>query len=68
GVSPDFGDAVVSLSGRFGRVLAAVLAHEENDRAGVEATGLAPSEVSDAYLDAVGHSLGTAAALVDSRS
>ena len=68
GVSADVGDAVVSLSGRFGRVLAAVLAHEENDRAGVEATGLAPSEVSDAYLDAVGRSLGTAAALVDSRS
>jgi len=68
GVSAEVGDAVVMLSGRFGPILAAVLAHEENDLAGVEATGLAPSDVAEAYLDAVAYSLGTAAALVDSRN
>ncbi|RYV51658.1 EAL and HDOD domain-containing protein [Pengzhenrongella frigida] len=64
GVSDDVGDALVSLSGPYGPVLAAVLAHEENDVAGVEATGFAPGDVARAYLDALADAHATAAALV----
>jgi len=63
GVSDDVGDALLTLSGPYGPVLAAVLAHEENDIAGVEATGLAPFDVAHAYLAAVADALGTATSL-----
>ena len=62
-VSPDVGDALLTRSGPYGRVLAAVLAHEENDVAGVIATGLSAHAVADAYLEAVAHALGTATTL-----
>lgn len=65
GVSDDVGNAVLNLSGPFGPVLAAVLAHEENDIAGVEATGLAQFDVAHAYLDAVAGALGTVTSLSD---
>ena len=68
GVSDDVGDALRTLSGPYGPVLAAVLAHEENDLAGVEATGLAPVDVAHAYLDAVVDALGTATALSGSHA
>ena len=63
GVSDDVGNAVLSLSGPYAPVLAAVLAHEENDIAGVEATGLAQFDVAHAYLAAVADSLGTVMSL-----
>ena len=63
GVSDDVGDALLSLTGPYGLVLGAVLAHEENDIVGVEATGFAPLEVARAYLAAVADALGTATAL-----
>lgn len=65
-VSRDVGDALLTRSGPYGRVLAAVLAHEENNIAGVEATGLCVHDVADAYLDAVADALGTATALATS--
>ena len=63
GVSDDVGAALLTRSGPYGPVLAAVLAHEENDSAGVEATGLAPLEVARCYLAAVADALRTATAL-----
>jgi len=68
GVSDEVGEAVLTLGGRYGRVLAAVLAYEENDLMGVEATGYASADVAHAYLDAVALSLGAATALADLRS
>jgi hypothetical protein len=41
----------------LGRLLAAVIAYEEQDIAALEATGLALFDVSRAYLAAVGWSL-----------
>ncbi|RYV50037.1 EAL and HDOD domain-containing protein [Pengzhenrongella frigida] len=63
GVSDDVGQALLSLSGPYGPTLAAVLAHEENDHAGVEASGLSPFDVARAYLAAVADALGTATSL-----
>jgi c-di-GMP-related signal transduction protein len=63
GVSPDVGDSLCDGTGPWGRVLAAVLAHEADDRPGVEATGLSPVAVSDAYLDAVGEAFAIATSL-----
>jgi c-di-GMP-related signal transduction protein len=63
GVSDDVGDALLSLSGPYGAVLAAVLAHEENDVAGVAATGLDPAVVARAYLGAVADAHAVAASL-----
>lgn len=63
GVSDQLADALLRFEGRYGRVLAAVLAHEENDAAGVQATGLEPWDVAHAYLAAVPNALATATAL-----
>ncbi|MGV8968346.1 MAG: EAL and HDOD domain-containing protein [Cellulomonas sp.] len=63
GVSDDVGDALLTLSGPFGPTLAAVLAHEENDDAGVAATGLDPAAVARAYLGAVADAHAVAATL-----
>jgi len=63
GVSDEVGDALLNLSGPYGPALAAVLAHEENNIGGVEATGLAQFEVAHAYLDAVADALGTVTSL-----
>lgn len=63
GVSDDVGDALLTLSGPFGPVLAAVLAHEENDDSGVGATGLDPADVARAYLGAVAEAHAVAGSL-----
>lgn len=65
GVSDDVASAVLTLSGPYGSVLAAVLAHEENDIESVEATGLAQLDVSLAYLDAIADALTTVTLLAD---
>ena len=65
GVSDDVGDAILTQYGPYGPVLAAVLAHEENDFSGVEATGLAPFSVANAYLTAVAAALTTTTSLAD---
>ena len=62
-VSDDVGDALLTLTGPYGPVLAGVLAHEENDIAGVAATGLDPVRVAGAYLAAVADARATAEAL-----
>ena len=63
GVSDDVADAIRDLRGPYGPALAAVLAHEENDFSGVEATGLAPFAVANAYLSAVAVALATTTSL-----
>ncbi|MGV8966463.1 MAG: EAL and HDOD domain-containing protein [Cellulomonas sp.] len=63
GVSDDVADALLSKYGPYGAVLGAVLAHEENDLSGVEATGLGTARVADAYLAAVVEALATTRAL-----
>ncbi|HEY8721998.1 EAL and HDOD domain-containing protein [Pengzhenrongella sp.] len=63
GVSADVGDALLTMTGPYGHVLAAVLAHEENDIAAVEATGLESFDVAHAYLAAIADALGTATSL-----
>lgn len=63
GVSGALAGALLRHEGRLGKVLAAVLAHEENDTEGVLATGLEPWDVAHAYLAAVPQALGTATAL-----
>ncbi|GAA2726476.1 EAL and HDOD domain-containing protein [Cellulomonas aerilata] len=63
GVSPDVRDSLSHGGGPWGPVLTAVLAHEADDAPGVEATGLSPVAVSDAYLDAVGGAFETATSL-----
>ena len=63
GVSPEVALAVVANTGPLGQVLAAVLAHEENDATQVAATGLDPFDVAHAYLDAVAAALSTAMSL-----
>lgn len=63
GVSSDVEDALRDRIGPWGPVLAAVLAHEADDPDAVEATGLAPDVVSDAYLAAVTAAFRTASLL-----
>ncbi|MGV8968438.1 MAG: EAL and HDOD domain-containing protein [Cellulomonas sp.] len=63
GVSDEVAEALLELSGPYGPTLAAVLAHEENNPKGVEATGLSPFDVAHAYLAAVADALGTATSL-----
>jgi EAL and modified HD-GYP domain-containing signal transduction protein len=63
GVSDALAQGLLRHEGPLGQVLAAVLAHEENDTEGVRATGLEPWDVAHAYLAAVPAALGTATAL-----
>ena len=63
GVSPELARALEQHRGPLGRVLAAVLAHEESDTAGVAAAGFDPSAVARAHLDAVPEALSIATAL-----
>ena len=67
GVSDDVAAALRDRSGPWGPALAAVLAHEADDPAAVEATGLRPDVVADAYLDAVTGALTTATSLAGVR-
>ena len=57
GVGHDTRAALVDGTGMAGVALRAVLAHEADDDAGVQATGLAPYDVSRVYLDALHESL-----------
>ena len=57
GVSGEIRDALAGGIGEPGRVLAAVLAHEHDDPVALAATGLAPFDVSRAYLEALNQSL-----------
>ncbi|HEX2805800.1 MAG TPA: HDOD domain-containing protein [Kineosporiaceae bacterium] len=57
GVGHDTRAALVDGSGAVGNALRAVLAHEADDEAAVQATGLAPYDVSRVYLDALHESL-----------
>lgn len=63
GVSSDVADALLHRTGRYGPVLAAVLAHESSDADGVRASGLDEYEVAHAYLDAVPRALALASNL-----
>lgn len=63
GVSDDVARAMLAQAGPYGPVLAAVLAHEESDISGVEASGLAQADVSHAYLGAVADALDTVASM-----
>ncbi|HEY0187042.1 MAG TPA: HDOD domain-containing protein [Cellulomonas sp.] len=63
GVSDQLALGLLEHEGRYGQILAAVLAHEENDTEAVAATGLEPWDVAHAYLAAVPVALGTATAL-----
>jgi EAL and modified HD-GYP domain-containing signal transduction protein len=63
GVSADVADALRDHTGPYGPALAAVLALEENDIAGVRATGLEPYDVAQACLAVVPEALATATAL-----
>jgi len=68
GVSADVANALRDNTGPYGAALAAVLAHEENDIAAVQATGFAPSDVATVYLAAVAAAFGTATSLAGSNS
>jgi c-di-GMP-related signal transduction protein len=63
GVSTDVASALLHLDGPYGPVLAAVLAHEENDLDGVRSTGYEPYDVAHVYLSAVPEALATATSL-----
>ncbi|MBO3084953.1 EAL and HDOD domain-containing protein [Cellulomonas fengjieae] len=63
GVSDDIAAALRDQTGPYGPVLAAVLAHEENDHEAVAATGLEPWDVAHAYLAAVPQAFTTASEL-----
>ncbi|GIG22604.1 hypothetical protein Cch01nite_33280 [Cellulomonas chitinilytica] len=63
GVSADVANALRDQTGPLGPVLAAVLAHEENDTAGVRAAGFEPIEVAHTHLAAIPEALATATAL-----
>lgn len=65
GVSAAVAAAVITQSGPYGQVLAAVLAHEENNTAAVEATGLSQSDVAQKYLAAVADAFETVSFLTD---
>ncbi|MCE0534441.1 HDOD domain-containing protein [Kineosporia rhizophila] len=57
GVTQEVRDALVSGLGGAGTALHAVLAHEQDDDEGVRASGLAPYDVSHAYLESLSESL-----------
>lgn len=63
GVSEQIAHALRDQTGVYGPVLAAVMAHEENDTEGVAATGLVPRDVAQAHLAAVSEAYATATAL-----
>jgi EAL and modified HD-GYP domain-containing signal transduction protein len=63
GVSDAIASALRDQTGPLGPVLAAVLAHEENDTAGVVAAGFEPMEVAHTHLAAIPEALATATAL-----
>jgi c-di-GMP-related signal transduction protein len=63
GVSEDIASALRDQTGPYGAVLAAVLAHEENDLDAVAATGLEPWDVAHAYLTAVPEALAAATSM-----
>ena len=62
GVRADRRHALRDQTGVYGPVLAAVLAHEENDLEAVAATGLDPQDVARIYLAAVPEAYSTASA------
>jgi c-di-GMP-related signal transduction protein len=66
GVSEQIAHALRDQTGVYGPVLAAVMAHEENDSDGVAATGLVHRDVAQAYLAAVSEAYATATALAGS--
>ena len=66
GVSGEIRDALAGGIGEPGRVLAAVLAHEHDDPVALAATGLAPFDVSRAYLEALNQSLSIVHSLLES--
>jgi EAL and modified HD-GYP domain-containing signal transduction protein len=57
GVGPDARSALLDGVGPAGHALCAVLAHEHDDLAGIEAAGLVPFDVSRAYLESLSESL-----------
>ncbi len=57
GVGEQARAALLEGAGAAGRALQAVLAHERDDHEAVAATGLAPFEVSRAYLESLSESL-----------
>jgi c-di-GMP phosphodiesterase len=57
GVGQEARAALLEAVGEAGRVLTAVLAHEGDDPAGIEAVGLTPFDVSRAYLESLSESL-----------
>ncbi|AEE44798.1 EAL and HDOD domain-containing protein [Cellulomonas fimi] len=63
GVSAAIADALRDQTGPLGPVLAAVLAHEENDTQAVMAAGFEPIEVAHVHLAAIPEALATATAL-----
>ncbi|GCE77998.1 EAL and HDOD domain-containing protein [Cellulomonas biazotea] len=63
GVSDAIASALTDQTGPLGPVLAAVLAHEENDTAAVVAAGFEPIEVAHVHLAAIPEALATATAL-----
>jgi len=63
GVSEDIAAALSRQTGRLGAILAAVVAHEENDEEAVVATGLDPFTVGHAYLESVAEALSIAESL-----
>ncbi len=65
GVGQEARNALVHGEGPAGRALAAVLAHERDDLAGITRTGLAPEEVSETYLESLSQSLTVVHELTD---
>jgi c-di-GMP-related signal transduction protein len=63
GVSDAIANALRDQTGPLGPVLAAVLAHEENDTTGVRTAGYEPIEVAHTHLAAIPEALATATAL-----
>jgi EAL and modified HD-GYP domain-containing signal transduction protein len=57
GIGQEARDALITGKGEAGRALVAVLAHERDDAEGIAATGLAPFDVSRAYLESLSESL-----------
>ncbi len=57
GISREARDALLKGESDAGRALLAVLAHERDDEEGIASTGLAPADVSGAYLESLSESL-----------